>query len=222
VIAGVVASWVKALSEPPLQAAAERILPPSPAQKEEVGADPSGRPENMPPAVLADHAAVAVGHRGLSPSQRGAGTARDPLRRRRGARRRLPCRRQPLAAVARGRGALAGLAIYTWLPPPRARSTTAAVAAGAGRGRVGVDVARRLRHRAGGHAKRNERLDGQLRDRFPRECALELVARADAEAMRVRPRTRPGARRALDGARAALAAAAPLGAVSLPVGWGPC
>jgi hypothetical protein len=68
VIAGVVASWVKALSEPPLQAAAERTRPPSPAQKEEVGADPSGWPENMPPAVLADHAAVAVGHRGLSPS----------------------------------------------------------------------------------------------------------------------------------------------------------
>jgi len=70
VIAGVVASWVKALSEPTLQAAAERIRPPSPAQKEEVGADPTGRPENMPPAVLADRAAVALGHRGLSPSQR--------------------------------------------------------------------------------------------------------------------------------------------------------
>jgi hypothetical protein len=40
VIAGVVASWVKALSEPPLQAAAEWTLPPSPAQKQEVGADP--------------------------------------------------------------------------------------------------------------------------------------------------------------------------------------
>ena len=70
VIAGVVASWVKALSEPPLHAAAERIRPPSPAQKEEVGADPTGRAENMPPAVLADRAAVAVEHYGLSPSQR--------------------------------------------------------------------------------------------------------------------------------------------------------
>ncbi len=28
---GVVASWVKALSEPPMHSAAERILPPSPA-----------------------------------------------------------------------------------------------------------------------------------------------------------------------------------------------
>jgi uncharacterized membrane protein YagU involved in acid resistance len=112
VIAGVVASWVKALSEPPRQAAAERMRPPSPAQKEEVGADPTGRPENMPPAVLADRAAVAVGHRGLSPSQRvrvqhvihyafGAGlgvlyydaAARWPV-------------------VSRGRGVLAGLAIY--------------------------------------------------------------------------------------------------------------
>jgi hypothetical protein len=67
---GLVASWVKALSEPPLQAAAERILPPSPAQKQEVGADPSGRPENMPPAVLVGRAAAALGHRGLTARQR--------------------------------------------------------------------------------------------------------------------------------------------------------
>ena len=67
---GIVASWVKALSEPPLQAAAERILPPSPAQKQEVGADPTGRPENMPPAVLADRAAVALGHDALTAYQR--------------------------------------------------------------------------------------------------------------------------------------------------------
>ena len=47
-VAGLVASWVKALSEPPLQAAAEWILPPSPAQKQEVRADPraSSRPSN--------------------------------------------------------------------------------------------------------------------------------------------------------------------------------
>jgi len=70
VVAGLVASWVKALSEPRLQAAAERILPPSPAQKQEVGADPAGRPENMPPAVLANRAVVALGHRGLTVSQR--------------------------------------------------------------------------------------------------------------------------------------------------------
>src|SRR5687768_4930583 len=70
VIAAVVASWVKALSEPPLQAAAERTRPPSPAQKEEVGADPAGRPKTMPPAVLANRAAVALGHDGLTASQR--------------------------------------------------------------------------------------------------------------------------------------------------------
>jgi hypothetical protein len=70
VIVGLVASWVKALSEPPLQAAAERILPPSRTQKQEVGADPAGRPKNMPPAVLANRAAVALGHDGLTASQR--------------------------------------------------------------------------------------------------------------------------------------------------------
>jgi uncharacterized membrane protein YagU involved in acid resistance len=63
VIAGVVASWVKALTEPRLQALAEAILPPSPSQKQEVGADPRGHPENMPPAVLVDRATVALGHR---------------------------------------------------------------------------------------------------------------------------------------------------------------
>jgi putative membrane protein len=112
VIAGLVASWVKALSEPPLQAAAERILPPSPAQKQEVGADPSGRPENMPPAVLAERAAVALGSGGLSVSQRvrvqhvihyafgaGLGVAYSAA-----------ALRWP--AVSRGRGTLAGLAIY--------------------------------------------------------------------------------------------------------------
>jgi len=112
VIVGLVASWVKALSEPRLQAAAERILPPSPAQKQEVGADPTGRPENMPPAVLADRAAVALGHGGLTAPQRvraqrivhygfgaGLGVAYCAF-----------ASRWP--AASRGRGSLAGLAIY--------------------------------------------------------------------------------------------------------------
>src|SRR3954470_16124656 len=60
--AGLAASWVKAFSEAQLQAAAERILPPSPAQKQEVGADPAGRPDNMPPAVLVGRLAAALGH----------------------------------------------------------------------------------------------------------------------------------------------------------------
>ena len=63
VVAGLVASWVKALTEPRLQALAEAILPPSPSQKQDVGADPSGHPENMPPAVLVDRATVALGRR---------------------------------------------------------------------------------------------------------------------------------------------------------------
>jgi putative membrane protein len=46
-LAGVVASWVKAFSEPRLQTVAESIVPPSAAQKQKVGADPAGHPENM-------------------------------------------------------------------------------------------------------------------------------------------------------------------------------
>jgi putative membrane protein len=112
VIVGLAASWVKALSEPPLQAAAERILPPSEAQKQEVGADPTGRPENMPPAVAVGRTAAGLGHGELTDRQRvraqqvihygfgaGLGVAYTA-----GAGR--------LAVVGRGRGALAGLAIY--------------------------------------------------------------------------------------------------------------
>lgn len=112
VIAGLLASWIKTLTEPRLQAVAERILPPSPSQKQDVGADPSGHPENMPPAVLADHAARALGHGGLGVPERlraqraihygmgaglgvayGAATDHWP-------------------ATSRGGGALVGLAIY--------------------------------------------------------------------------------------------------------------
>ena len=112
VIAGLVASWVKALTEPRLQALAEAILPPSPSQKQDVGADPSGRPENMPPAVLVDRVARARGHGGLGVPERlraqraihygvgaglgvayGAATDHWPV-------------------TSRGGGALVGLAIY--------------------------------------------------------------------------------------------------------------
>jgi putative membrane protein len=111
VIAGVVASWVKALTEPRLQTLAERVLPPSPSQKQDVGADPRGHPENMPPAVLVNRATVALGHR-LTVAQRlraqqmihygtgaGLGVAYSAA-----------ARRWPWAR--RGRGSLAGLAIY--------------------------------------------------------------------------------------------------------------
>src|SRR3954471_8938284 len=108
IIVGLGASWIKALTEPRLQSVAERIVPPSPAQKQEVGADPRGRPANMPPAVLADRAAVALGHggaavgggprraQGPSAAARGGG---DPLRLWRGARR---CLFGPGETVASG------------------------------------------------------------------------------------------------------------------------
>jgi putative membrane protein len=112
VLAGLVAAALKAFSEPRLQAAAERLLPPSAAQKQAVGADPTGRPENMPPAVLADRVAVALGHERLSIPQRlrvqntihyafgaGAGVAYFAAARR-------------WSAMSRGGGALAGLALY--------------------------------------------------------------------------------------------------------------
>jgi putative membrane protein len=112
ILVGLGASWIKALTEPRLQSVAERILPPSAAQKQEVGADPAGRPENMPPAVLANRAAVALGHGELSVDQRlrvqeaihygfgaGLGVAYSAAARR-------------WRVVTRGGGALAGLAIY--------------------------------------------------------------------------------------------------------------
>jgi uncharacterized membrane protein YagU involved in acid resistance len=103
---------VKALSEPRLQLVAESILPPSPAQKLEVGADPSGHPQNMPPAVIVGRAAAAIGHTTLTDGQRvraqrvihyafgaGLGVAYGVV-----------ASRWPVAT--RGAGALAGLAIY--------------------------------------------------------------------------------------------------------------
>lgn len=111
VIAGLAASWVKAFSEARLQTAAERILPPSPAQKQEVGADPAGRPENMPPAVLVGRLAAALGHP-LTDGQRlraqqaihyafgaGLGVAYGAAATR-------------WRSASRGRGTLAGVAIY--------------------------------------------------------------------------------------------------------------
>ena len=111
VIAGLVASWVKALTEPRLQALAEAILPPSPSQKQDVGADPSGHPENMPPAVLVGRATGALGRRPTVPQRLraqqvihyGMGTAL-------GVAYSAAASRWPTAS--RGRGALAGVAIY--------------------------------------------------------------------------------------------------------------
>ena len=111
VIAGLVASSVKVFAEPRLQALAEAILPPSPSQKQDVGADPSGHPENMPPAVLVDRATGALGRRPTVPQRlraqqvihygmgAGLGVAYS-----------ASASRWP--ATSRARGALAGVAIY--------------------------------------------------------------------------------------------------------------
>ena len=112
VLSGLAASWVKAFSEPRLQAVAESLLPPSPAQKLEVGADPSGHPQNLPPAVIVARVASALGYAGLSDAQRvsaqrvihyalgaGLGVAYSGV-----------ATRWP--AATRGGGTLAGLAIY--------------------------------------------------------------------------------------------------------------
>jgi putative membrane protein len=112
VVAGVLASWVKAISEPRLQVVAERLVPPSAAQKQEVGADPGGHPENLPPAVVVGRVAMAFGHEGVTDEKRvrvqrvihysfgaGLGVAYTAAAKR-------------WTAVSRGAGTLAGLAIY--------------------------------------------------------------------------------------------------------------
>jgi putative membrane protein len=112
VVSGLLASWLKAFSEPRLQTVAESVLPPSDAQKLEVGADPSAHPENMPPAVIVGRAASALGGAQLTDRQRvraqrvihytfgaGLGVAYSGM-----------AGRWP--AATRGAGTLAGLAVY--------------------------------------------------------------------------------------------------------------
>jgi putative membrane protein len=67
---GIAASWIKSLSEPRLQELFERLVQPTAAQKELVGADPSGHPDRMPPAEVADRLARRVSGHGLSRRQR--------------------------------------------------------------------------------------------------------------------------------------------------------
>jgi putative membrane protein len=157
VLSGLAASWVKAFSEPRLQTLAESILPPSPAQKQEVGADPSGHPQNMPPAVIVGRAAAAVGYSGLTDEQRvraqrvihytlgaGLGLAYTSVAGR-------------WRAAARGAGTVAGLAIYAGthgsvlpalgIQPPPWRLAPAAVAWEAGSHMIfgaALESARRL------------------------------------------------------------------------------
>ena len=61
-LASIPASKSKAISEAQLQRAAEALWPPSEAEKELVGVDPTGHLENMPPAVLADRIARRLGY----------------------------------------------------------------------------------------------------------------------------------------------------------------
>ncbi len=67
---GIAASGVKAVSEPRLQQLFERLVRPTAAEKELVGADVSGHPERMPPAEVADRIARRVKGHGLSRQQR--------------------------------------------------------------------------------------------------------------------------------------------------------
>lgn len=56
VVGGAFASWVKASAEAPLQQLAEKLVPPGPGEKDLVGADSAGQPDNMPPAKVVDAA----------------------------------------------------------------------------------------------------------------------------------------------------------------------
>ncbi len=111
-LASLPASYVKAVTEPALQRTAERVVPPQTWQKRLVGTDPSGHPENMPPAVVAAEVAELRDGTVLDPAQKvrasraihyvfgavagtlyGALAARFPV-------------------VTRGAGAPAGIALY--------------------------------------------------------------------------------------------------------------
>ncbi|KQR90838.1 hypothetical protein ASG01_14835 [Chryseobacterium sp. Leaf180] len=64
VAAGLFASWIKSIAEPPLQKIGEEKFPPSDKELKLKGADVTNQPENMPPAVLANSVAEKIsGHR---------------------------------------------------------------------------------------------------------------------------------------------------------------
>ena len=52
IAAGLVASWLKSLTEPPLQKIGLELFPTTENELKIKGADISGHPENMPPAIL--------------------------------------------------------------------------------------------------------------------------------------------------------------------------
>jgi uncharacterized membrane protein YagU involved in acid resistance len=67
---GIAASYVKAFTEPRFQNIFERLVQPTEAEKELVGADISGHPERMPPAEVADRLTRRFSGHGLSRQQR--------------------------------------------------------------------------------------------------------------------------------------------------------
>jgi uncharacterized membrane protein YagU involved in acid resistance len=69
-LASLPASYVKRVTEPALQRAAEQVLPPEAWQKRLVGTDPSDHPENMPPAVIAAEVAEIRGAKALDTEQK--------------------------------------------------------------------------------------------------------------------------------------------------------
>ena len=52
VVAGLIGSWVKSKVEPPLQRLGENMFPPTADEKNLRGADVSGHPLDMPPAIM--------------------------------------------------------------------------------------------------------------------------------------------------------------------------
>ncbi len=63
---GLVASFIKSLAEPPLQKLGEKMFPPEPYELKLRGADVTGHPQNMPPAVLAKEVYHDTTHQVLS------------------------------------------------------------------------------------------------------------------------------------------------------------
>jgi putative membrane protein len=66
VAASIPASKLKAATESSLQRGAEALWPATEQDRELVGTDPTGHPDNMPPAVLADRVAQRLGRGMLS------------------------------------------------------------------------------------------------------------------------------------------------------------
>lgn len=66
IAAGLLASWIKSLAEPPLQKLGEKEFPPTSDELKLRGADVSRQPENMPPAILAQKVYYNITHKPLS------------------------------------------------------------------------------------------------------------------------------------------------------------